>query len=391
MHSFIYHPIGQGLFFSAEFILSSTKRFCVVYDCGADKNCKKNLRGAVEEFELKNKHIDMLVISHFDYDHISGIQYLLSKCSISKIVLPYLTDTEKLMVISEQSNEIPEAGLNWYLSFTNDPISALQRYEFVVNEIIFVYSKHSKDIVDIKERVVYDNISNYITSILPEIKAISDESYYVIDCGLRFKFFNYPVTPQKRSAFLKKVVDEMKIHNDSSINQMAYRILSNLQSIINFKVSYNSINSADHNNVSLLMMYSYDLPSKPVKAVLYPENFQLSIFEEDILHMKKDEASIKHLLTGDISLDYKKKHKKVYEHYKELLPSTDFIQVPHHGSRHSWNRDLLSEVSPDTIFVFSYGMNNSYKHPHSEVIDSIKGPFRHFAANQNTKLIYSIK
>lgn len=47
---------------------------------------------------------------------------------------------------------------------------------------------------------------------------------------------------------------------------------------------------------------------------------------------------------------------------------SDILKVPHHGSRTSSSTGLLLAVSPN-LGVISAGQDNSYKHPHPDVVD----------------------
>ena len=74
-----FYPIGQGAFY-AEKHQRGDKKFTIVYDCGTCLNCKAgqlNFANIVIEKAFKKKEqIDILFISHFDYDHVSKIKKL---------------------------------------------------------------------------------------------------------------------------------------------------------------------------------------------------------------------------------------------------------------------------------------------------------------------------
>lgn len=53
--------------------------------------------------------------------------------------------------------------------------------------------------------------------------------------------------------------------------------------------------------------------------------------------------------------------------YAERAGDVDVLKVGHHGSRTSSSRALLSAVTPD-VAVISCGEDNSYGHPHAEVL-----------------------
>lgn len=66
----IIHPIGQGAFYSERF-----GNFNIVYDCGEWKKTRKACKLVEKSFD-SDKEIDVLFISHFDYDHVSLIPTL---------------------------------------------------------------------------------------------------------------------------------------------------------------------------------------------------------------------------------------------------------------------------------------------------------------------------
>ena len=63
----IFHPIGQGAFYSERH-----ENLNIVYDCGNWKNTKQATKIVQSAFK-KDEVIDILFISHFDYDHVSSI------------------------------------------------------------------------------------------------------------------------------------------------------------------------------------------------------------------------------------------------------------------------------------------------------------------------------
>jgi len=69
------------------------------------------------------------------------------------------------------------------------------------------------------------------------------------------------------------------------------------------------------------------------------------------------------LFTGDI---YKEVEKEFID--KELEIDSDILKVAHHGSKTSTSEDFLKVITPE-IAVISVGKNNSYNHPHQEVLE----------------------
>ena len=90
---FRFHPVGHGLFYSGVINLQavSGNPFTFVYDCGG-----AGIEERIKEFW--NPHhggrLDLLVVSHFHWDHIKGVPNLIKASKPRVIVLPYLYPEE---------------------------------------------------------------------------------------------------------------------------------------------------------------------------------------------------------------------------------------------------------------------------------------------------------
>ena len=88
----IFHPVGQGGFYSESF-KTNNNNFNVVYDCGS---ISRGVDKVISNSFDKNEDIDILFISHFDSDHVNKINIL--KNSVSKIktvIMPLLSEEDK--------------------------------------------------------------------------------------------------------------------------------------------------------------------------------------------------------------------------------------------------------------------------------------------------------
>lgn len=94
----IFHTVGQGAFYSEKH-----ENFNIVYDCGTEwKNrADKTIDKTIKQSFKKDDEIDILFISHFDYDHVSKIKTLKDHVkSIKKVVMPLLHNNEKTLLIN---------------------------------------------------------------------------------------------------------------------------------------------------------------------------------------------------------------------------------------------------------------------------------------------------
>ncbi len=73
------------------------------------------------------------------------------------------------------------------------------------------------------------------------------------------------------------------------------------------------------------------------------------------------------LLTGDIE---KKIEKELVKSGKNL--QSDILKIAHHGSKTSSTKDFISAVNP-IVAIIQAGKDNSYGHPHQNVLDVLSG------------------
>lgn len=100
-----HYPIGQGTF-SAQIIRTSEKQYVCVYDCGSTNGAGNIPKYAGDLFCKTKGIIDLLVISHFDMDHVNGIKKLYDKkFKIKKIVIPYVPLSERILLLLQGSQE----------------------------------------------------------------------------------------------------------------------------------------------------------------------------------------------------------------------------------------------------------------------------------------------
>lgn len=76
------YPVGHG-----GFAAETLDDYTVVFDCGSDV-CPVRVSQFIDKLGARTAHINMLVLSHFDKDHVNCIRELISKLRIYKVVIP---------------------------------------------------------------------------------------------------------------------------------------------------------------------------------------------------------------------------------------------------------------------------------------------------------------
>lgn len=146
----IWWPVGQGLFMSGRLSAKNLDQFNWVYDCGSSSGAKER-DVAIKSYRerLKGPKIDLVVLSHFDEDHINGIIALIKDISVKTLLLPYLPPWRRLLIAIEEGLAEDNPLMNFYIN----PVDYLAGEGFQIEEIVFVPGARPGDIVPVPEGV----------------------------------------------------------------------------------------------------------------------------------------------------------------------------------------------------------------------------------------------
>ncbi|TCT16363.1 competence protein ComEC [Natranaerovirga pectinivora] len=136
------------------------------------------------------------------------------------------------------------------------------------------------------------------------------------------------------------------------------------------KTDYNNnlyvelMRKAKENNVSVVEILKGDslrIGEIFIECLFPKENTVVRGNNDYSLVLSLTYKDIKMLFTGDIERNQELQ-------LLDFITPHQILKVAHHGSRTSSNEEFLEVVQPE-IGLISYGMYNSYGHPHQEVID----------------------
>lgn len=366
--------VGQGLFYTGKI----NNEFNFVYDCGGENPyIKEAVDKYLKEYDIKK--LDMLIISHFDDDHINGLPILLSKIEkISQIYIPYYggISTYLLLVI--------------YLYIYNFDLLKME------SEIIFVDSN-----LEVRNDFSEENRENYNLDEKIKIGGIKLTKMRIPIVKYKniwkFKFYN---------TYLKneKVLDSIEKEIEDIIAKHSCRSLSDLLSQINnsdikneLKAVYdkfcNSSYTSKRNESSLCVFH---LPISDIfllkDVVIWCDSDKYCEFHkyckyckyEDNYHSNYVSGS---MLVGDISLKARTRIDDFLNYYKNEMKNIKFFLTPHHGATSNWNSNILNNCPNAKFFLNSAGLNNRYGHPKSKVISDIIRNNRILCCSNETQFV----
>ena len=333
----IFHPVGQGAFYSERH-----ENHNIVYDCGS-VNASKGQKVVSQSFS-KEDVIDILFISHFDYDHVSLIEHL--KKSVKKIrfvVMPLLYDDEKILLC----NIFKSLGEKALVTLVANP-----KEFFGAGTHIIRVKPSSEEEINEDPQTISLNDTNQDDLQISSGTLIDIEKY----SDWIFIPFNYKYKNQNNKLLNKLKKNGIDINELKNVSDYDY---TKHQKII--KKTYKEVGDINENS---MFLYSGPPKKKFYYTYLYQSNKDYCYFcFYPFYDIERDRVAC--LYTGDGNLNIVD-IEKTYKKYWDLIGT---IQIPHHGSILSFNNNILKNI----VFIcpFSVGKNNSYGHPSIKVISEI--------------------
>jgi len=334
-----FHPVGHGAFYTEYF---ESDGFLMLYDCGAKKG--KTLFPSLIDVSLKNRTIDLLVISHFHDDHVNGLEHILKSYNVEKILLPLLDPIEK---INLYFFNIENNSSSFIQNLCESPEKAINAIAKSVN-IDFVYVRNNDNVenVDIEIQELKPGKINSGDKIIYKSKDKTFQWVYVP--------FNYDY--KNRNLQIVSEFQERKIPID--IDQFKIYYLANKDKI---KEAYSHV-KGNLNTNSLTLYSCVDTNSIQKSIGHYSRGFKTTKY-----YMRHEKIGCLYL--GDYKAADKSKWGEFEKVYRKYFKNVSIIQIPHHGSVHNYNTKLNFENN--LISIISAPIKHNKHHPSEEVIKQI--------------------
>ncbi|HCT6818157.1 TPA: MBL fold metallo-hydrolase [Morganella morganii] len=343
-----FFPVGQGAFYAEKH-----KEFNIVYDCGCMGEIKKSQKVVRQSFS-KNESVDVLFISHFDFDHISLIETLRDTVkTIRHVIFPLLSDEQKILI-----------GNIYDVVYDGDVSNIIKHPEaFFGDETKITYIGLSNDNdVNVDNPIVLDGNQpkNIDSGTLIKIEGISVDYNWC--------FIPYNIENEKRSSELEDKLTIAGFDVGKLKTNPSYAI-DNIVNVKERKAIKEIYESLDGNiNENSLVVYSgpYDIRRKH-SIINYDLDhealFRYLVSCDHYLEFPCDRVAC--VFTGDVDLN-KFDITKVFGSYWNAVGT---VQIPHHGSLHNFKPDFLKF---NIMYCpISFGTKNTYGHPSYDVIGEI--------------------
>ena len=377
----IIHPIGQGGFYS-ETLKEGGQEITVVYDCGGNskpfmENYLENYFPKIDEKPTKKKNdkkeskktIDAVFISHMHEDHVNGLDYLLNQFHVRYLILPRLSEDEKLEAFIYNYLKNPESIGNELIRdlYTRDSYYYLNSRTRVItvpyndnltdegNELLQIEFNNQHDL-----DLTIDEENTKISFLSPGSKVHFREKWVYIP-------FNPPIKRKQDVSFYDFLKDRLSLR-DFTIKDLPDIIEK--QGVKRCKKVYTDYFGEDHNSYSMTVfsgvlrddeMMSFikcsgrKLNQKRRYPPRCPHYDNWACLNPNCLYMGDFETK-----------DYMK---LLQRFYRPLWDKIGQVQVPHHGSGYNHKDDLYEFAE---LGFISVGEENSYHHPNIDTLMGIK-------------------
>ena len=351
----VFHPVGQGGFYTERFYFKEENIFNVVYDCGSLAGSNKPIapkfaRNIVEKEFKQGERINILFISHFDLDHVNMIKDL--QAEIDNVVMPLMSDEKlnSLILLNESLLGDNEKIIRKIANGTYDKIEKSKKIWVRQTSNIEREDDSYRLIGESENSVIVDSGVNILNEIDNSEFKIADIWSYV---PYNFKF--------------KQRNQELKIDYLQNLIQADIKKLSNadLQKI---RRDYAACKGTINEN-SMCVYSGFNIENSLLLNHIYSSLYSSKpyVIKEEIgLNLNQPRRILcGALYTGDANLNNTDLDEKL-PHYLEHV---GVFQVPHHGAENNFDLDRIIKLkNQNVICPISYGTKNSYGHPSAHVL-----------------------
>jgi hypothetical protein len=418
-----FHAVGHGTFLTGlvfpEYSMSGgSETFSWVYDCGSKSSkALKDALNRARQLEHWPESIDMLVLSHFDDDHVNGLEDLLKKQKVKCLVLPFSEWQQRLREVAVGGTKGISAST---AQLQLDPVGWLASRDLGsrVNTLLLIRggtadpdappldpvplpldpdskidgnARSAEQLTELRM-----GTSSGATASSPAIQVLSHrEPIRVGSLPMDFMFFNAELGGS--SLGIIETVGGVMVAKKSklplpTVRQQVETTIANLnlagsisslptnwraQLKVCYEQHFGSTGQAK-NNISLCLY---------VGPISVDRNVSHCGIFSDRLPLGEDFTAHKHfadhklrapiellrpavLYTGDLKLDGAVIDAMQSHFGGRRWDKIGVTQVPHHGSTHSWQSGNASRLAPST---FVHCASGSAAHPHPTVTADLAG------------------
>ncbi|UDN37529.1 MBL fold metallo-hydrolase [Proteus sp. NMG38-2] len=378
-------PVGQGGFSLGGLRgRDGNLLYSYVYDCGSDQlnALRREMNVAKSIFNIDEKHIDVVYISHLDSDHINGFDHLcqLVDNKIRKVVLPYLDIRDSYYLIASELCSNSTSG--FFMEFLVDPVKWVKS-KLPETDISLLYPNDIDDKVEplvfnsenIKDSAINSPIK--IPDLTEDVECNRWSTNRMVENKTNTLMSLISWIPPRSRKKIKNFSQQLIKNGFSELNKKELlKILTNAEERKKLRECYLKL-ASDHNVISINLL------------IINNQNAEMEVISEscrkwfDSRYSWKDryfsfnryKGTSSVLLTGDSKLKTSLYYNKWVGFYSQVIKTVRVMTLPHHGSELNFNQKIIADF--DNVLFIAQSDGHSHGHPSQSVIDAINSSYKH--------------
>lgn len=421
-HWRMQYGVGQGGFHAAQVSVTTngrTEYFDYVYDCGSFKlgSGTKLLNpalhhyhphtldvsaGAKDPLEGKKGIVNAVFLSHFDFDHLNGIEKLAERFWIENIYVPYFTEEiflGSLLTLLSDDADISERHIGM--------LGAIYQGKFLFGIPLIRVSNQDEN-----EPRGYSDNASYPPDPSRRDELSDDSSITTDDGGSKSGFLNGPLSLMSRAKSIWQLkpwnFDAGKyfpaLKDGLTCSGLTVPAPPELKALVGTPINVGTVKPLLSKAVraAIVAYYAAILKESKLPTEIWKSKnnlISMCLFSGPVdgLHRIRGIYRSSNDLTGFVCCcrfcnsprrfcypvlgwmgtgDALLGHGMVWSdfsgYYSSELPEVRTLLIPHHGAamnKLSYRSDL--NVQPNMYSVFSVGTYNTYGHPSQDVMDAV--------------------
>lgn len=402
-----FHAVGHGTFFTGNIVGENGETFRWVYDCGSRSS--KGIEASIGRIPSEpswptGTTLDLVVVSHFDNDHVNGLELLLTTYRARWLVLPYLPLKQRLAhATSLGADEVSNTAA---AGFAIDPLGWLAARQLTqrVDNILLIEGGGGGDNVPERAEPLPDLSPNEGRNAVPfedffEPQDQAGHGHYRLGRGnadpgprihrrshmhaiapgrglpMEFVFFNTAL-PRGLATRSKRNLGEVAQDVQDILGR--YCVLDPARARKGWRQALRSCydrhfgsGGTERNNISLCLVVRPLVEGRQCDCTVLVDPFAWSgACNSIVVDVQERQAAL--LLTGDLTLDAQTLAALRFHVGDWRWGQLGFVQVPHHGSRHSWFPGNSAKF-PNPVFVHCVPtLAGVYPRPHPLVATDLE-------------------
>lgn len=396
-----FHPVGQGLFATGWLggWTDDHPRFYWVYDCGTVskqdllKKAINKLKAEAAPVDKGKPIIDLVTISHFDKDHISGLVSLLSKFSVRTLLLPYMPLWQRMVSAFDEGIDTQQELIQFFINpvafITELPDVKIEKIVFVpggnegpadetntepsVSEGREIWELYiDTGTLDEAQKEEKEELEGFASD-RTDVKFMKAGSRMRVAGFWEFVPYNDAnIFPAPKKAFYNEVEKKRKALLAASKDLARQAALKELRDVYDKHFG----NSSEARNLISLFLYAGPIGALSYNHVVCVQWMNHACFDHPNLcrHYTWDEQvwprkRIGILYTGDGYLNKPDRLNRLINFMgASRIKKLTCLQVMHHGAESNWHEGLAKRFTPDISVFSSDPLHKNFRHPHAPVV-----------------------